>query len=83
MRLNVLSERVVFAFSLMISVILVPLAVRQALADDTSPRPLCDDNGTLCTETWEATNYEGHYTGHDEPSVLFYSNVLGSGNSNV
>jgi hypothetical protein len=28
-------------------------------------------------------NYEGEYVGHDEPSLLFYSNALGSGNSNV
>jgi hypothetical protein len=51
-------------------------------------RPLCDDNGPLCTEINEfpngqTTNYEGLYVGHDEPSLLFYSNVPGSGNSNV
>jgi len=50
-----------------------------------SVRPLCDDNGPLCTEINEfsngqTTNYEGHYVGHDEPSLLFYSNVPGSGN---
>ena len=31
----------------------------------------------LCTETNETFNYEGQYTGHDEPSVLFYSNTHG------
>jgi hypothetical protein len=46
------------------------------------PRVLCDDNATLCTETFETHNYEGQYTGHDEPSLLFYSNKAGSGNSN-
>ncbi len=46
-----------------------------------SPRPLCQDNATLCTETSEAYNYEGQYVGHDEPSVLFYSATAGSGNS--
>jgi hypothetical protein len=50
-----------------------------------SVRPLCDDNGPLCTEINEfpngqTTNYEGLYVGHDEPSLLFYSNVPGSGN---
>ena len=50
-----------------------------------SVRPLCDDNGPLCTEINEfsngqTTNYEGRYVGHDEPSLLFYSNVPGSGN---
>jgi len=50
-----------------------------------SVRPLCDDNGPLCTEinefpSGQTTNYEGQYVGHDEPSLLFYSNVPGSGN---
>jgi hypothetical protein len=50
-----------------------------------SVRALCDDNGPLCTEINEfpngqTTNYEGLYVGHDEPSLLFYSNVPGSGN---
>jgi len=30
---------------------------------------------TLCTETSEPLNYENQYTGHDEPSVLFYSTL--------
>ena len=51
-------------------------------------RALCDDNAPLCTElnefpSGQTSNYEGRYVGHDEPSVLFYSNVPGSGNSNV
>jgi hypothetical protein len=48
-----------------------------------SPPPLlgCDDNGQLCTEPFQAYNYEGQYVGHDEPSVLFYSSVPGSGNA--
>ena len=48
-----------------------------------SVRTLCDDNATLCTERADALNYEGRYTGHDEPSLLFYSNRGGSGNSNL
>jgi hypothetical protein len=56
-----------------------------AAAIPGSVRPLCDDNGPLCTEINEfsngqTSNYEGVYVGHDEPSVLFYSNVPGSGN---
>ncbi len=43
----------------------------------------CDDNNPLCTEVDSSYNYEGQYTGHDEPSVLFYDNRPGSGNSNV
>ncbi len=46
-------------------------------------RPGCDDNGPLCTEVFDSIGYQGIYTGHDEPSALFYSNGAGSGNSNL
>lgn len=60
-----------------------PLTTQVALAQPAPGRSLCDDNGALCTETAETYNYEGQYTGHDEPSLLFYSNTAGSGNSSV
>jgi hypothetical protein len=40
----------------------------------------CDAGGILCTETVDPIGYNGAYTGHDEPSLLFYSNTPGSGN---
>ena len=40
----------------------------------------CDSGGALCTEVLDSIGYNGSYTGHDEPSLLFYSNVPGSGN---
>jgi hypothetical protein len=40
----------------------------------------CDEGGALCTETVDPIGYNGAYTGHDEPSILFYSNTKGSGN---
>jgi hypothetical protein len=61
----------------------MPFATQVASAQPSSVRSLCDDNGSFCTETAWPLNYEGQYTGHDEPSVLFYSNQSGSGNSNV
>src|SRR2546430_9502853 len=39
-----------------------------------------DSAGALCTEVLDSIGYTGSYTGHDEPSLLFYSNVPGSGN---
>lgn len=45
--------------------------------------PFCGVHAALCTETAEPWNYQGIYTGHDEPSVLYYSNVPGSGNSDL
>src|SRR5207237_1739433 len=45
-------------------------------------RPLCDQNSATCTEVVDPIGYGGAYTGHDEPSLLFYSTTPGSGNSN-
>jgi hypothetical protein len=42
----------------------------------------CDHNSWLCTEVSDPIGYNGEYTGHDEPAVLFYSNTPGAGNSN-
>ena len=43
----------------------------------------CNENGFLCSEVYDSIGYEGGYTGHDEPSLLFYSDVPGSGNKMV
>ncbi len=43
----------------------------------------CDEPASLCAEPLDSIGYEGAYTGHDEPSLLFYSNAAGSGNSNL
>jgi len=37
-------------------------------------------NRFICTEVRDSEAVFGHYVGHDEPSVLFYSNKNGSGN---
>jgi len=42
----------------------------------------CADNAWMCTEVADSIGYDGEYTGHDEPSLLFYSDTAGSGNSN-
>ncbi|MFI5274443.1 MAG: hypothetical protein ACHQ4H_15530 [Ktedonobacterales bacterium] len=49
----------------------------------TGVKPFCVSHAAACTETSQPWNYQGQYTGHDEPSALFYSNVPGSGNSNL
>lgn len=42
----------------------------------------CVNNRFMCTEVWdsEAVFGEDVHVGHDEPSLLFYSNVPGAGN---
>ena len=69
------------ALTLIVSI--APATVAASPPAVGATRALCDDNGALCTETADVLNYEGQYTGHDEPSLLFYSNGRGSGNSNV
>lgn len=54
-----------------------------AVKASPSTGPFCASRPSLCTETLNPWNYQGQYTGHDEPSLLFYSNVPGSGNSNL
>ena len=39
-----------------------------------------NSNRFICTEVRDSEAVFGHYVGHDEPSVLFYSNKNGSGN---
>jgi hypothetical protein len=46
-------------------------------------KPFCALRPQLCTETTEPWNYQGQYTGHDEPSLLFYSNTVGAGNNDL
>ena len=45
----------------------------------------CEDPYSLCTERQfnRSFEYPGRYIGHDEPSLLFYSDERGSGNYNV
>ena len=62
------------------------LGVALAIAAFFAPSALaasenCSENNALCAEVAESIGYNGHYTGHDEPSVLFYSNTSGSGSS--
>src|SRR5919198_6655420 len=40
----------------------------------------CGEGSPLCAEATDSLGYRGEYTGHDEPSVLFYSDTAGSGN---
>jgi hypothetical protein len=59
-----------------------PASSRTA-AEENHIRALCDDNAPLCAEVMDSIGYEGQYTGHDEPSLLFYSNTPGSGNNQL
>src|SRR5512132_490694 len=60
----------------------VPTTARAASPAGEERRFLCHEGDPLCAETAEAIGYEDRYTGHDEPSVLYYSDKPGSGNNN-
>src|SRR6266550_4082938 len=63
-----------------------PAAPAGASVDNAGPaesygsKLLCGEGSPLCAEANDSLGYRNEYTGHDEPSVLFYSNVAGSGN---
>jgi len=40
----------------------------------------CAQAAAMCTEVANSDDVFGHYVGHDEPSMLFYSHQAGSGN---
>ncbi len=46
-----------------------------------SEKLLCSEGSPICAETADALGYRGEYTGHDEPSLLFYSDTPGAGNN--
>src|SRR6476620_11128805 len=66
---------------LLLTSICAAFPVTGVVAASGPSRPLCQANAPLCTEVLDSIGYDGAYTGHDEPSLLFYSNRAGSGNS--
>jgi hypothetical protein len=67
-----------------ILLLLASVALAQGGASFRQKTFSCDDTtGILCAEVYQSIGYHGAYTGHDEPSVLFYSAVAGSGNTMV
>jgi hypothetical protein len=57
------------------------LAASFSAASAPELRFRCDEGDPLCAETADSVGYEGRYSGHDEPSLIFYSNTAGSGNN--
>ena len=53
---------------------------RAGKAENYGSKLVCGKGSPLCAEATDALGYHGGYTGHDEPSLLFYSDTAGSGN---
>jgi hypothetical protein len=63
-----------------------PLLFSSSLAWGAPPKQFlkCDEpSGILCAEARENPGGSYYYVGHDEPSLLFYSNVPGAGFNNI
>src|SRR5579864_123388 len=79
-----------FPASLFVAALAVPAALAgsglnnaaASLSSSKVPTHIdCSDTARfICTEVRNSESVFGHYVGHDEPSVLFYSNTAGSGN---
>jgi hypothetical protein len=71
---------------LVVAAVLAPAAAAQPPHSATALvkaglRATCSQDSATCTEVVDPIGYDGAYTGHDEPSALFYSSTPGSGNS--
>jgi len=71
---------VVLALALAGMMVLVPLG---GTSGESYGVRNCSNGLSICTEVQNSIGANGAYTGHDEPSLLFYSDTPGSGNSNL
>jgi hypothetical protein len=58
-----------------------PAAAAPASNQGGVEKLLCNEGSPICAESADALGYEGAYTGHDEPSLIFYSDTPGAGNN--
>ena len=54
-----------------------------AVFSESYQKPLCEQAIGRCVDAAKPYTYDRPYVGHDEPSLLFYSNTPGSGDSGV
>jgi hypothetical protein len=73
-----------FLLLLVTSAVLVAVvALNGSAAEKSYVVRNCSQGLAICTEVMDSIGYGNTYTGHDEPSLLFYSNTPGSGNSSL
>ena len=63
--------------------ICVLFLVAAATVHAQKPKPYCEQQIGHCVDLPKTYTYDQKYVGHDEPSLLFYSNKPGSGNSST
>ena len=69
-----LSIATVVAAASAVFVTAVPIAAAQPSAGSQHAAINCAKSSGMCTEVADSDEVFGHYVGHDEPSMLFYSN---------
>jgi hypothetical protein len=74
-------RRLLVALSAVVLTAGLGVAPTVSASTSTVHRPDCADNSPICAEVYKSIGYQNGYTGHDEPSLLFYSSTAGSGNS--
>src|SRR5581483_5912320 len=74
----------IVAFLLLTSAVCVAGTGPSAQAQDEEygpDAPICEKAPWFCTDPVYRAPVTGEYVGHDEPALLFFSDVPGSGNS--
>src|SRR5438552_13128411 len=75
-------KRAVLALAVAVGIVVLALGGSPAAGTGgEGGKPECAENAVICTEVNRSIGYAGAYTGHDEPSLLFYSNRAGAGSS--
>ena len=72
--------RCALVIGLVVPALLGP-AMTVSATDAETYANICANGSGLCPEVNDSREAFGHYVGHDEPSLLFYSNTPGAGNS--
>jgi len=80
-KLVILAGAVVLASASMTTAASAVSAKTSAAPGGNVEKLLCNEGSPICAETADALGYQGAYTGHDEPSLLFYSGTPGAGNN--
>ena len=80
-KLVILAGAVVLASASMTTAASAVSAKTSASPKGNVEKLLCSEGSPICAETADALGYQGAYTGHDEPSLLFYSGTPGAGNN--
>ncbi len=80
----VLAGAIVLGVFALVSVLAAGGARGTQAAKAATNAPLCVQHPEFCAEANSPWSWNGYtyVSGHDEPSLLFYSNKPGSGNSN-